>query len=189
MTEGRTIYGNTSDITLYPGVNHLYGVNSPLYERKSFVVTAYAESVSGKEEGVLFAVGGDENGISLFLKDGKLQLAHKVKGKTNYLIAEEKLPTGAVQFGFEYEFNGGSGKEKLFINGKQVGESSFTRAGARVSGLSGFDGTDVGRDQYYSVSDKYTAPFDFTGKLKKVTIHYTKLYNDGENEWSVLLNN
>ncbi|MDR3268480.1 MAG: arylsulfatase [Tannerella sp.] len=180
MPEGRTIYGNTPDIVLYPGVDHLYGVNSPLYERTSFSVTAHIKIVTGKEEGVLFAIGGDVNGISLFIKEGKLHFAHKAKNQVEHLIAEEAIPVGPGDLRFEYEYTGASGanqiagKERLFINDKKVGERAFTRAGANVSGLSGFDGTDVGQDSHYAVSDKYTVPFAFTGKLKKVTIRHSK---------------
>ncbi|MDR2680121.1 MAG: sulfatase-like hydrolase/transferase [Tannerella sp.] len=179
MPEGRTIYGNTPDITLYPGVDHLWGVNSPLYERKSFVVTAQTEIVTGKEAGVLFAIGGDQNGISLFIKDGKLHLAHKNKDVVNYIVATEEIPVGKVSFRFDYEFDGSSGgRERLFINDKEVGVRDFGVNDARITGASGFDGTDVGRDLNHPVSDKYASPFPFTGKIKNVKIHYTKLYND-----------
>jgi len=188
MPEGRTIYGNSSDITLYPEVDNLFGVNALLYERKSFDVTAHIELVSGKEEGVLFAVGGDWFGISLFIKDGKLQLAHKVRNRVSYIIAEQPLPTGKVEAKFEYEYTGDSTtdgiaiKETLYINGEKVGEREFPQAEARLTGLSGRDGTDVGRDQYNAVSDKYKVPFTFTGILKRVTIHYSKLYNDNDKD-------
>jgi arylsulfatase len=184
MPEGRTIYGNTPHIVLYPEVDNLFGVNAPLYERKSFSVTAHIEIVTGKEEGVLFAVGGDVSGISLFIKDGKLQLAHKARNKVSHLVADAALPTGAVDAKFEYEYTGVfganriAGKETLYINGKKVGEREFTQAEARVSGLTGRDGTDVGRDLYNAVSDKYTSPFAFTGTLRKVNIDYSKLYDE-----------
>lgn len=178
MVEGRTIYGNLQDITLYPGVDNLAGVNGILYDRRSFSITAHVEIVTGKEEGVLFAVGGDGRGISLFIQDGKLQFVHKTSNKMEYVIADEVLPKGLVAFRLDYEYydtvqaDRVAGKERLFINDRQVGERSFTTLTGRIPGKASLDGTDVGRDQIYPVSDKYTVPFEFTGKLKQVKIHY-----------------
>jgi hypothetical protein len=77
MPAGRTVYGKMPNITLFPGVDNLVGVSSPLYDGRSFTVNAEAEIISGQEEGVLFAVGGDKSGISLFVKDGKFHYTHK----------------------------------------------------------------------------------------------------------------
>jgi arylsulfatase A-like enzyme len=183
MVEGRTVYGNTPNITLFPGVDHLVGVNSPLYERKSFSVIADVELVTGKEEGVLFAVGGEEAGISLFIKEGKLQFAHKTGTQIAHLVSEKTLSKGRLKLKFEYLYNGASspnqnaGTESIYINDEKVGERNFTKAQSRISGGK-TDGTDVGRDLVAPVSDRYTVPFAFTGKLKKVSIIYSKLYND-----------
>jgi arylsulfatase len=179
MVEGRSVYGNTPNVILYPGVDHLVGVNSPLYDGKSFTVTADVDIVTGKEEGVLFAVGGEERGISLFIKDGKFQFAHKSGVKVAHLISEKPIPTGRVNFKLEYKISDTptpekAGTETIYINDEKVGERNITRGNGRISGGRSIDGTDVGRDLIAPVSDKYTVPFAFTGKIKKVTISYTK---------------
>lgn len=179
MVEGRSVYGNTPNVILYPGVDHLVGVNSPLYDGKSFTVTADVDIVTGKEEGVLFAVGGEERGISLFIKDGKFQFAHKSGAKVAHLVSEKPIPTGRVNFKLEYKISDTptpekAGTETIYINDEKVGERNITRGNGRISGGRSIDGTDVGRDLIAPVSDKYTVPFAFTGKIKKVTISYTK---------------
>ncbi|CAG4994111.1 hypothetical protein DYBT9275_01319 [Dyadobacter sp. CECT 9275] len=178
MPAGRTVYGKMPNITLFPGVDNLVGVSSPLYDGRSFTVNAETEIVSGNEEGVLFAVGGDKSGISLFVKDGKFHYTHKTARDVFNFTAPDVVPKGKVSFRLVYEFNGPAeagksvGKESLFVNDTKVGERSFTAAQAAIQGGRNIDGTDVGRDQKTEVSDQYKAPFAFTGKLKKVTIKY-----------------
>src|SRR5690606_25495253 len=126
---------------------------------------------SGKEEGVLFAIGGEKSGISLFIKEGKFQYAHKVDNKTDYLVADKPIPVGRVNFKLEYHFTNASrpddiaGTETIFINGQQVGQRSFSKKLARIVSSNRTDGTDVGRDLHSTVSDKYQSPFNFTGRI------------------------
>ena len=180
MPAGRSVYGKLPVVTLYPGVDHLTGVNSPLYDGRTFTVTAETEIVTGKEEGVLFAVGGEKSGISLFIKDSKIQFAHKSNGQLSFLMSDSPIPTGKVNFRFDYIFTGPVegistvGSEVLYVNGVKVAERTIPKGQATISAGNRIDGTDVGRDLRSPVSDKYTSPFDFTGKLKKVTIQYSK---------------
>ena len=180
MPAGRSVYGKLPSVTLFPGVDHLVGVNGPLYDGRSFSVTAETEIVTGKEEGVLFAVGGEKGGISLFIKDGIIQFAHKANGNLSYLVSETQIPIGKVSFRFDYNFTGsveGSSNvasEALYVNGTKVAERLVPKGQAGISTGNRVEGTDVGRDLRTPVSDKYSSPFDFTGKLKKVTIQYSK---------------
>ncbi|NIJ55073.1 arylsulfatase [Dyadobacter arcticus] len=178
MPAGRTVYGKMPNITLFPGVDNLVGVSSPLYDGRSFTANAEAEIVSGQEEGVLFAVGGDKSGISLFVKDGKFHYTHKTLKDVFNISSTTAIPKGKVNFKLVYEHSGPAeagksiGKETVYLNDEKIGERSFTAAQAQIQGPRNFDGTDVGRDQKTAVSDLYKAPFMFTGRLKKVTIAY-----------------
>lgn len=178
MPAGRTVFGKMPVVTLFPGVDNLVGVSSPLYDGRSFTVNAEAEIITGKEEGVLFAVGGDKSGISLFLKDGKFHYAHKTPKDVFNASSSSVIPKGKVNFKLVYEHSGPAeagksvGKETVYLNDEKIGERSFTATQAPIQGPRNLDGTDVGRDQKYAVSDLYNAPFTFTGKLKKVTITY-----------------
>ncbi len=180
MPAGRTVYGKVPVVTLFPGVDHLVGVNSPLYEGRSFSVTAETEIVTGKEEGVLFAVGGEKSGISLYIKEGQLRFAHKANGQVSYLVSNTAIPAGKVSFKVDYIFTGpveGSttvGTEVLYVNGVKAAERIILKGQAAITAGNRIDGTDVGRDQRSAVSDQYTAPYNFTGKLKKVIITYLK---------------
>ncbi|TLV02301.1 arylsulfatase [Dyadobacter luticola] len=178
MPSGRTVYGKMPNITLFPGVDNLVGVSSPLYDGRSFTVNAEAEIVTGNEEGVLFAVGGEKSGISLFVKDGKFHYTHKTAKDVFNVSSANVIPKGKVNFKLVYEHSGPAeagksvGKETVYINDEKIGERSFTAAQAQIQGPRNLDGTDVGRDQKNAVSDLYKVPFWFTGRLRKVTIAY-----------------
>jgi arylsulfatase len=179
MPAGRTVYGKLPAVTLFQGVDHLVGVNSPLYDGRSFSVIAEVDLATGKEEGVIFAVGGERSGISLFLKDGKAQFAHKSNGKLEHLESSDILPKGRVSFRIDYNYKGPGngpsvGTETLFINNVKADERSITKGYAVITNGNRTDGTDVGRDLRSPVSDKYVSPFNFTGKIKKVTITYNQ---------------
>ncbi len=181
MPAGRTVYGKMKNITLFPGVDNLVGVSSPLYDGRSFTINAEAEIISGKEEGVLFAVGGEKTGISLFIKEGKFHYTHKTARDVFNSVSTNVIPKGKVNFKLVYEYSGKPqagqpvGKETIFLNDEKIGERAFLPAQAGIQGGRNIDGTDVGRDQKYEVSDQYKAPFAFTGKLRKVTIQYDNL--------------
>lgn len=178
MYVGRSAYGKKSRITLYPGVDNLNDLNSPLYSGRSFNVLIEAEINDENDEGVLFAVGGQESGISIFIQDKKLQYAHKASEHVDHVIADVPLPKGKIDVELVYtyqgtgEANGVAGNETLLLNGKEVGRRAFSASESTIQIAKRIDGTDVGRDQYFTVSDKYNAPYPFTGKIKKVTITY-----------------
>jgi arylsulfatase A-like enzyme len=178
MPAGRTVFGKMQNVTLFPGVDNLVGVSSPLYDGRSFTVNAETEIVSGQEEGVLFAVGGDKSGISLFLKNNRFYYTHKTDKDVYQVVSSKPVPKGKVNFKLVFEHSGPAeagksvGKETVYMNDEKVGERSFTAAQAQIQGPRNLDGTDVGRDQKKAVSDLYQAPFEFTGRLRKVTIAY-----------------
>ncbi len=111
---------------------------------------------------------------------GMVQFAHKANGQSAYLEYDGAIPLGKVLFQVDYNFigPGGSdnavGTEVLKVNGKKVAERKIMKGFAAISTRNRVDGTDVGRDLRTAVSDRYTVPFAFTGKLKKVTITYSQ---------------
>lgn len=176
MPAGRTIYGKSPVVTLFPGVDNLVGVNTPLYEGRSFTVVADVD-FTGQEEGVLFAIGGEASGLSLFIKNGKLQLAHKANGVVVHLEATERLKAGKHALSFDFAFSREAeygATETLKVDGVKVAERKVQKDFASIVKGNVIDGTDVGRDQRSAVSDRYAGPFPFTGKLRKVTITYDK---------------
>jgi hypothetical protein len=56
---------------------------------------------------------------------------------------------------------------KLLVNGKEVGQGRIARTVPFVYSVEPFD---IGRDTVSAVSEDYTSPFPFQGRINEVTI-------------------
>jgi arylsulfatase A-like enzyme len=154
-------------------------------------LTADVEIPKGGAEGVIICHGSNIGGYSLFIKDKKLHYAHNYVGADEYSVAStEEVPDGRVQLRFEFEptgkpdlakGKGTPGRAQLYINGKLVGQSDIPVTVPLSIGLGG--GLTVGRNPGSSVSKLYKPPFEFTGKIFKVTADVSgKMIQDREEE-------
>jgi arylsulfatase A-like enzyme len=154
-------------------------------------LTAELEIPKGGAEGVIVCHGSNIGGYSFFIKDKKLHYAHNYVGADEYgLISTEDVPEGRVQLRFEFEPTGKPdlakgkgmpGRAQLYINGKLVGQADIPVTVPLAIGLGG--GLTVGRNPGSSVSKLYNPPFEFTGKIFKVTADVSgKMIQDREEE-------
>ncbi len=156
-------------IVLYNGISHL--TEAPVFNNRSFTITADVDLTDPKQEGVLFAIGGHFGGLSLFVQDKKLQAVHNFDAQTEHLNSgSQTLPAGksTVKFVFEADKAAKTGTASIYINNNKVGEKQFANAIFKDS----WDGLSVGRDDNTAVSNSYKSPFPFTGKLKSVVIDF-----------------
>jgi arylsulfatase len=173
-TQRVSAFPHAKEIVLYPDIDQLPGPAASVFIERSFSITADAQIESAKTEGVLFAIGGSAHGLSLYVKDGKLQATLNSEGKIAELVSNKTIPTGNVKLRFELKYNkvekgdAVAGTEAIFINNEKVGELPIKKYQAFIETYD--EGIDVGRDLNYAVSSKYSVPFAFTGKLKNVTI-------------------
>ena len=181
----RSAYGKADKIVLYPGVDQLLTYSGPQFQAQSFSITADVDINSKKEQGVLFATGSAFNGLSLFIKDGKFQVAHNTGTVLRYLESNKPIPTGKLKLRFELNYiappkseakrghrsDVPAGTEAIYVNDVKVGERGIVSSEAQYIAAY-YDGIDVGQDLNSPVSNRYKAPFTFTGKLNNVTIEY-----------------
>ncbi|MBO9150837.1 arylsulfatase [Chitinophaga sp. GCM10012297] len=193
-TQGRGAAGRqrsafTADrIVLYPGVDQLLTMSGPQFQGESFSITAEVNIRSAQDEGVLFATGSEFEGLSLFVKDGKFQVAHNTGSIVKHLESPANLAPGKHQLRFELHYTGkggpvghgvkppqkpdvDGGTEAIYIDGVKVGERTIKESEARYIGFYK-DAIDVGQDLNSPVTGRYQTPFKFTGDLKNVTIEY-----------------
>lgn len=176
----RSAYGLSDTIVLYPGADQLLNYSGPQFHKQSFSITANVELSSGAEEGVLFATGSAFDGLSLFIKDKKFQVAHNTGSKISHLVSGQNLTAGKLDLRFELGYNSpadpenknaAAGTETIFINNVKTGERKITAN--EIKYIANYkDGIDVGRDLNSPVSDRYKVPFAFTGKLRHIIIVY-----------------
>jgi arylsulfatase A-like enzyme len=154
-------------------------------------LTAEVEIPKGGAEGVIICHGSNIGGYSFFIKDKKLHYAHNYVGADEYdVVSTEEVPEGRVQLRFEFEptgkpdlakGRGTPGRAQLYINGKMVGQSDIPVTVPLSIGIGG--GLTVGRNPSSSVSKLYQPPFEFTGKIFKVTADVSgKMIQDTEEE-------
>lgn len=156
-------------IVLYNGLSHL--TEAPVFNNRSFTISADVELTDAKQEGVIFAIGGQFGGLSLFIQDSKLQVAHNFDtGIENLNSGSESLPTGksTVKLVFQADKTAKNGTASIYINNKKVGEKQFADATFKDA----WDGLSVGRDDNTAVSDTYKAPYPFAGNLRSVVIDF-----------------
>ncbi|MCO4294208.1 arylsulfatase [Solitalea sp. MAHUQ-68] len=175
----RSPYGLSKKVVLYPGIDQILTYSGPQFQNDPFTITADVEIKSNSDQGVLFATGSEFDGLSLFIKDGKFYSAHNTGTIIRHLESSIPVPTGKVKLKFELNYvepsnkkdrNASAGTEAIYINGQKVAERTIVAAEGKIAIYK--DGIDVGADRNSPVSDKYSVPFKFTGKLNNITIEY-----------------
>jgi arylsulfatase len=176
----RSVYGLADKIVLYPGIDQQLTYSGPQFQSESFTITADVELRTKGEQGVLFATGSEFDGLSLFIKDGKFQVAHNTGTIVRYLESTIPVPLGKSKLKLEFNYvapdknardrNAPAGTEAIYINEQKAGERNVMASEGYIAVYK--DGIDVGLDRNSPVSDHYKVPFAFTGKLNHVVIEY-----------------
>ena len=105
---------------------------APNTYNRPHTITAEVHVPKGGAQGVIYAMGANAGGYTLFVKDGKLNFAYNYEGHKMYRIVSDKgLPEGdvTIQYGFKVtgdtDFPNGSGAPGtgiLAVNGEKIGE-------------------------------------------------------------------
>ena len=119
---------------------------------------------------MIVAAGGMSAGYVLYVKDGKFAYHYNwFDRERTTIVSNETLPVGEATVTMEFAYDGGGlgkgGEAVIGINGKEVGRGRIPNT---VAGRFGIDTFGVGSDTGSPVTDAYTAPFPFTGKVKRV---------------------
>lgn len=167
-----TAYQNLNQVVLYPGIQTLIDIASPLAGMPNFSLTADVNIAVDGAEGVLLSRGGRAGGLSLFVQDKKLQFVYNLGNGTQFTaISKGNIPNGKTQLRVDVSFDDQKKKGQivLYINGSKDGETTFERS---IAGIYSHEGVNVGLDDLSPVADSYKVPFAFTGKINKVVIDY-----------------
>ena len=116
-------------VTFYPGMTRLPEGSGPKLVGVPFTMTAPVEIPKEGAEGVIFAVGGDAAGFSLFLWEGKVRFHYNFFAIKRYdVMSPDKLSPGKhtieVAFTPEAPKPGTPAKVALSIDGKTVAEAA-----------------------------------------------------------------
>jgi arylsulfatase len=169
--------GRTS-LTVHEGMT---GISENVFinvKNRSHTITADVEIPKGGANGVLLAQAGRFGGWSLYLKDGKPTYTYNWLGLERFTVAAENpLPAGKAKIRFEFAYDGGGvGKgatSSLFVDGMNVASGRIERT--QCCAFSVDEGADVGADGETPVTEAYSSPFKFTGKINEITIELKEL--------------
>ncbi len=133
---------------------------------RSFDLTARV-TVDEDAEGVLFATGTENAGLSLFVQDRRLVLDYNAFDDHTVLVSAVEVPAGDVSLSVHLRRGDhSSGSATVRIDGVDAGSIQLPLFLRMFSSV----GASLGHDHGSAVSGRYPAPFAFTGTLHEVVI-------------------
>jgi arylsulfatase len=169
--------GARYQFVFHAGMGHVPTDVAPDVRSRSYTTEAHVEIGEGGAEGVLIAHGDATSGYSLYVKDGHLVHDLNIGGGHEIVTSSRRVPAGAHRLGVRVDR---LVREAPPAKGSRTGVSEYTLlidgepAGSLKTELAfrsfiSWSGLDIGRDRGSPVS-RYEAPFEFTGKLLRVTV-------------------
>ena len=124
-------------------------------------------TVDDGDEGVLFASGTQNAGITWFVQHGRLVLDYNAFGDHVVLESDRSLPLGDVTLGLQLRRGEKRrGSATLLVDGVPAGSVDLPLYMRMISSI----GHSIGEDHGSAVSPRYEAPFRFTGELHELVI-------------------
>jgi hypothetical protein len=166
------LYSARSQLTFYPGAVRIPESNAPETKNRSWSMTAQVEIPNGGAEGPICVMGGETNGWSLYLKEGKAVFCYNLAGsQLTYCRSSNALAPGRHTIRFDFEKTGkeqfgAGGVGRLYVDDTQVAEGQIPRTAA--FGYSLDETFDVGCDKGGPVTEEYKPLAAFTGKIIKI---------------------
>ena len=158
-------HGARKRFVFHKGMGHVPTDVAPDVRSRTYRIEAEAHVEAGTE-GVLIAHGDATCGYSLFIRDGRLVHDMNVGGHHAIVTSDRDIPPGHHRLGVHVQTIDGRRHFRLSIDGQPAGHGDTDLGFYNFVSWSGLD---IGRDRGSPVAD-YAAPFEFTGRLSKVTV-------------------
>jgi arylsulfatase len=169
-------FAGRKKVTFYPGMTRLPEGSGPKLVGVPFTLTAIVDIPKDGAEGVIFALGGDAAGWSLFLWEKKVRFHYNFFGIKRYdVFSNEALAAGkhtiTITFMPESLKPGSPANVTLAIDGK---ENSKQRIDEQIPMRCGTETMDVGMDCVSPVCNDYEKKglFPFTGSIESITFDF-----------------
>ena len=149
-----------------PPMSPMPGQASAAIGGRAFDLTATITRGDG-DEGVLFATGTENSGLSVFVQNDRLVLDYNAFDDHTVLESDIAVPTGESTLVVKLRRSAGrAGSAALEIDGQAAGSVELSLFMRMMSSV----GPSVGYDHGSPVSRRYSAPFPFTGELHELVI-------------------
>jgi arylsulfatase len=183
VESARRYHGPRRHFVFHAGVGHIPSDVAPDVRGRGYLIEAEVFIDKPDAQGVLIAHGDATSGYSLFVRNGRLVHDMNIGGQHHVVESDRPVPRGHVTLGFELNvgpllpvppppapmhamvpaWRSGT----LLIDGQAAGS---VRSQAGFNNFVSWSGLDIGRDRSSPVSTLYDAPFEFTGRLVRVTV-------------------
>ena len=133
---------------------------------RRFELDARVSRAAG-DEGVIWATGNVNSGVSLFVQNGRLVVDYNAFGDHRVVESSVEVPVGDSTLSLCLNrLSRSTGTLEIAIDGAGCGRCDLPVFMGIISSV----GASIGRDHGSAVSDRYTAPFGFSGTLHEVEI-------------------
>lgn len=133
---------------------------------RSFDLTAHLAHAPG-DEGVLFATGTENSGISVFVQGGRLVVDYNALDEHTIVESSIEMPAGETAVGARFRRGDGrAGTVELVVAGRPAGTADLPLYMRMISSV----GASIGADRGSAVSRRYRAPFPYSGTLHDIEI-------------------
>ncbi len=149
-----------------PPMSPLPGQASAAIGGRSFDLTARV-TTNADDEGVLFATGTENSGLSVFMQRRRLVLDYNAFGDHAILESTLAVPVGDCELTVRLRRGDGfAGSAALAVDGLEAGSVDLSLFMRMMSSI----GPSIGFDHGSAVSERYDAPYRFTGTLHDLVI-------------------
>ena len=143
---------------------------------RSFDLTARVTRDAG-DEGVLWATGTENSGISVFVQDDRLVVDYNAFDDHTVVTSSVPVPEGDSTLAVRFRRGEGmAGSVEVVVDGVDAGQADTALYMRMISSV----GSSVGYDHGSAVSARYPAPFAFTGTLHEVEIQLVAKVADAD---------
>ena len=133
---------------------------------RAFDLTARITRAAG-DEGVIWATGNENSGVSVFVQDDRLVVDYKSFDHRTIVESTAEVPVGDSTLSVHLERDSRTtGWVEVSVDGEQAGRGEIPFYMRMVSSV----GSSVGLDHGSAVSERYDAPFVFSGTLHDVMV-------------------
>jgi len=147
---------------------------APRLAGRSWDIEATVERSAG-DDGVLYALGNGNSGLSLFVLEDHLVFDYNCFGAHHVVRSERPVPEGRSVLGVRFRRHATDGEATLVIDGEPCGTVPIPFVMRMITSV----GTSIGRDHGSPVSDAYEGEFPFAGTLHQVDVQLVSR-NSGE---------
>jgi arylsulfatase len=117
-------------------------------------------------DGVLYATGNENSGLSVFVDGGRLVFDYNCFGGHHVVESDVEVPVGRSVVGVDFRRTGEGGEATLVIDDEPHGSVALPFVMRMISSV----GASVGHDRGSPVSRRYQDEFPFQGRLDRVDI-------------------